>query len=542
MKKNYILLFFLLCFFNIKNICGAAFKNKSNRKTSINGANNEFRKINRKKNFSKRKLDGTGNYHYVPLKIFLDTAELEYTCSSLGHVDIIVKAMEKAKDILEGFIQLYIDTDETIDIIGTNTAGEVTNHLIEDFEIDNYDHEMFNQNIQLNNHNYFIFGKCVDILDFDEEFKEESASVILDFTNDVPDIGIVLLNKRVGYIDESKFTEDNLTNLMLHHFIRLLGFNSALVSSTFNTNLLPHTSGGEYYLKTEDPFNFDKVINYAKTYFDCTNIERINLYVDEENLDSSGELYCKYAGFEIKSLYWPKEIFAGELLTKYDYSEKKVLSGFTYAFLDSLSYLKVTKDYNRDITRFKNNGCERKCNYFDTGVYAADFWDCTVCMDGFFRAIQSSESDYECVSNDNKDYYFLYNEGDQIYKKCESAIANCQKCSSQTICTLCKRGYELEDKDGTVICEKEEDDDDGLSTGAIIGIVFGCIGFLLIVALIIICLLKRRNKENEGEIVQKDEEISEKKDGETDPKNVQDLKEDDLKVTDYNKNNEVIDS
>ena len=212
-------------------------------------------------------------------------------------------------------------------------------------------------------------------------------------------------------------------------------------------------------LKTEGSYNFDNVINYAKSYFDCSNIEKINLYVDDENLDSEGE-YCRYAGFDIKSLYWPKEIFAGELLTKYDYSEKKVLSGFTYAFLDSLSYLKVTKDYNGDITRFKNNGCERKCNYFDTGVYAADFWDCTVCMDGFFSAIKSSESDYECVSNDNKDYYFLYNEGDQIYKKCESAIANCQKCSSQTICTLCKRGYELEDKDGTVICEKEEDDDD----------------------------------------------------------------------------------
>ena len=543
MKKNYILLFFLLCFFNIKNICGAAFKNKSNRRTSINGANNEFRKKNHKKNFSKRKLDGSGNFHFVPLKIFLDTAELEYTCSSLGHVDIIVKAMNNAKDFLEGFIQIKIDTDTTIDIISTNTEGEVNSHLIkQDFKIDHYDPMFDEENIQLNNNNYFIFGKCVESLDDDKLFQEESASIILDFTYYVPDIGIVLLNKRNGYIDESKFTEDNLTNLMLHHFIRLLGFNSALVDSYFHTNYIPQESEDEYYLKTEGSYNFDNVINYAIAYFDCSNIERINLYVDNENLDSEEEEYYQYAGFDLKSLYWPKEIFAGELLTKYDYSEKKVLSGITYAFLDSLSYLKVTKDYNGDITRFKNNGCERKCNYFDTGVYAADFWDCTVCMDGFFSAIKSSESDYECVSNDNKDYYFLYNEGDQIYKKCESAIANCQKCSSQTICTLCKRGYELEDKDGTVICEKEEDDDDGLSTGAIIGIVFGCIGFLLIVALIIICLLKRRNKENEGEIVQKDEEISEKKDGEIDPKNVQDLKGDDVKIMEYSKNNEIVDT
>ena len=89
----------------------------------------------------------------------------------------------------------------------------------------------------------------MEILDFNEEFKEESASVILDFTNNVPDIGIVLLNKRDGYIDESKFTEDNLTNLMLHHFIRLLGFNSALVDDYFHTNYIPQDSDDGYYFK-----------------------------------------------------------------------------------------------------------------------------------------------------------------------------------------------------------------------------------------------------------------------------------------------------
>ena len=61
---------------------------------------------------------------------------MEYTCRDLGHVGIIIKAMENAKSILEGFLQIYIDTDETLDIISTNTAGEVTNHLIkDDFEI-----------------------------------------------------------------------------------------------------------------------------------------------------------------------------------------------------------------------------------------------------------------------------------------------------------------------------------------------------------------------------------------------------------------------
>ena len=64
-----------------------------------------------------------------------------------------------------------------------------------------------------------------------------------------------------------------------------------------------------------------------------------------------------------------------------------------------------------------------------------------------------------------------------LYKKCALEISNCQKCSSKIKCTSCYKGYELEDKDGKTICEE----DDGLSTGAIIGIVFGSVGFLLIV-------------------------------------------------------------
>ena len=83
---------------------------------------------------------------------------------------------------------------------------------------------------------------------------------------------------------------------------------------------------------------------------------------------------------------------------------------------------------------------------------------------------------------------------------------NCQKCSSKIKCTLCYKGYELEDKEGKTICEEDE----GLSTGIIIGIVFGCVWFLLIVVLIIICILKRRNKKKE-EKKKETEEIPGKK-------------------------------
>ena len=309
---------------------------------------------------------------------------------------------------------------------------------------------------------------------------------------------------------------------MLHHFIRLLGFNDKIIQAS------------DYILTKDD---YPNVFEYAEEYFNCPGIESIALTHEEE-------WYYESTDDDVYGLYFPKALFAGELLTKFEDSEEHVLSGFTWAFLKDQSYLRISNE--GELKRFgKGEGCQSNCDYFASTVYGNDFWDCSVCLDGYFRATESSESETYCEKNGNKDYYFLYNQESLIYKKCESAIANCQKCSSQTICTLCKRGYELDEEDGTVICEKEEDDDDddGLSTGAIIGIVFGCIGFLAIVALIIICLLKRRNNEKGGEIAENEEEIDDKKkDVETEPKNVQDLKEDDVKVMNYNKNNEVIDS
>ena len=87
------------------------------------------------------------------------------------------------------------------------------------------------------------------------------------------------------------------------------------------------------------------------------------------------------------------------------------------AFLDDLPYLEVNQEYANDLTRFGNNiGCQCNCDYFNGDVYGDDFWDCSVCTEGFFMAIKSSESETYCESNNNKDNYFLYNEESQIYK------------------------------------------------------------------------------------------------------------------------------
>ena len=89
-----------------------------------------------------------------------------------------------------------------------------------------------------------------------------------------------------------------------------------------------------------------------------------------------------------------------------------------------------------------------------------------------------------CISKelvDNKSYF--EDETTHKYVSC-SIIPNCTKCNSITECTECQADFDLFNEKcqmkSTEVRNKSSSSK--LSTGAIIGIVFGCIGFLLIVA------------------------------------------------------------
>ena len=113
------------------------------------------------------------------------------------------------------------------------------------------------------------------------------------------------------------------------------------------------------------------------------------------------------------------------------------------------------------------------------------------------------------IIEENKNYY--KDEKTNRYISC-SIMDNCITCESGSVCTSCQEGFILNDNK---LCHKiEEDDDDGLSTGAIIGIVFGCVGFLLIVAGIVYYLISKVFKTNKGNIpneMKDDVKISEEK-------------------------------
>ena len=320
------------------NSCKATLKQKSK---------NTYIKKNSKINFSERNLQERlrkgEELPFRPLAIYIDTAEFNVTFPEdlEEYKDNYIIAMNKAKNILEDFLEINTDINGNKSI-----KYPKIKYINFYYGITNFT-EIFSDNfLKVDVYNYYIFGK------FTNELNEESASVILDDFSEIPFVGIILFNNNTKNLDKSKLNLDYLTNLMLHHFIRLIGFNAKLREYGY----IPYDFINDTFYLPEN--RFPKVINYARKYFNCLSIDRINLLEDEENLDEYG-FYYRYAVEDIVGLYWPKRLFLGELLTKFDYPEEQVLSGFTLSFLDDLPYLRVVKNYTGGLMKFgKHKGCE----------------------------------------------------------------------------------------------------------------------------------------------------------------------------------------
>ena len=302
MKNTHILFFLFLCLSNIIKIYNSTLKQKSNPITIKNKDINRFKQRNNKKIFANRKLPDY--LTCVPLKILIDTGELFSSCPPelTGYIDNIVNAMKKAKEILEDFINICVDPSQDVNI----------EEVERDYDFSHSSDFLDNSFNLIDNYNFFIFEKFIGY-DTDNYLIGETGSLILKKYSGVPCMGIIFLN---FYIGEINLNADYLTPLMLHHFIKLFGFD------TIGTELLKE--------------NFNNVIEYAQKYFYCADIESINL-----SFGYGG----KYSDNYLIGVYWPKRLLLGELLTEYDYPEEQVLSGFTLALLKDLGYLKITKEY-----------------------------------------------------------------------------------------------------------------------------------------------------------------------------------------------------
>ena len=145
---------------------------------------------------------------------------------------------------------------------------------------------------------------------------------------------------------------------------------------------------------------------------------------------------------------------------------------------------------------------DSKINYYSCLLYS-NVKNCLECPNKE-KCTQCASLNYELVNDqtlclldtDKESNLYYYDETTNRYISC-SIMENCIKCNSGDVCLSCKEGYQINDNKKCEKINSEEDEENKLSTGEIVGIVFGCIGFLLIVIIIILLLIKKCAK-NEG--------------------------------------------
>ena len=317
----------------------------------------KHKKIKQKRNLL-RKLTVS-----VPLKIHLDFSNIEqgFPDSLLtipNSTQKIKDAINEAKTILESL--LYIEIDEGKPIV-------ITDMNKEEWGLDYWEGDIYKNFIyQANTFNYIIAFK------FDGNINNIASAKIVQQFSVIPLIGIIIINPNL--IKSKLLMPEYLKTLMLHQIIHLLGFHISIFDNVNNIEIFTsiieeeeedEETGEKYYYLSK--VCCPKVFEYLRTYFNCPELPED--YIIKLDLDQD------------KNVHWPKRYFLGELMTEFDYPEEQVLSGFTLAFLEDTTNIKVVHDYTGGLFRFgKHKGCnfidpEIKCGEnVESNIYANEFY------------------------------------------------------------------------------------------------------------------------------------------------------------------------
>ena len=182
----------------------------------------------------------------------------------------------------------------------------------------------------------------------------------------------------------------------------------------------------------------------------------------------------------------------------------KCLEGYT--FVNNSRACILQQDIDNHLVYYDNKlGIHVYCSSLISDCQKCDDREnCTTCESG-----NSLEENNKCISNELiENHKYVLDDETQKYISC-SKIDNCDTCYSITACTQCQEGYIVNNN----ICRSQSnpanDDDDGLSAGAIVGIVIGCLSFLLMIVGLLLFLIKKGklfNKQKNNITIANDEE------------------------------------
>ena len=271
------------------------------------------------------------------MRIFVETTYFEYQGSlypSLNEkVPLLKEALNGAVEGIKGLIEME-------DIGDINLFSNVNPYFFTYNNIPRWS-PIFEQGSNINS-DFLIIVKFDTIHEFPQGVLASAIPIMLDSETNRPLVGLLTIT-----VDESYFSMRRVVEyfklVLLHELTHALGFLYTMFP------YFPNGIEGTYkkvkirniertIIKTK------KVVEIAKKYFNCSNIEGVELE-DQGGIGSALS-------------HWEQRVLLGDYMGAVIYQEEMVVSEFTLALLEDTGWYKINY-YTGGLMRYgKNRGCD----------------------------------------------------------------------------------------------------------------------------------------------------------------------------------------
>ena len=399
MEKIIVLIYVLIAYINSSQDIKKSYRCGTNNK--IIPRKIESISTNKKKALYKRKLDNNNFFDEDKFNIKIETTNIEK--------EIVIYSLNKYHDIIINSIQNAAETLNSLLRSVDRDCFEFEQDFMDDAGYYYWDRSQFGINSK--NTSFFTCDYDIDLLIFYRFMNREDEKDYID--TDIithiaylrkdggqPIIGEIILNKTS--INNKRNSFEYWKYYFLHSLTHLLGYNYYMINNHL-TNMYILTKNDSYNIQRKYLYS-EKLIKVAKKYFNCDNIDGIEL---EENTES---------------IHWESRILLGEYMCNFGYELDQVISEFTLAYLEDTGYYKANYYTGGKMQYGKNKGCEfikEKCvkNYEINPKFENEFYDSVMSDNGIDPSCSSGRQSRGYFGMWIRDYipsYYQYFRRDYI--------------------------------------------------------------------------------------------------------------------------------
>ena len=285
----------------------------------------------------RRRLTEFDKDGFKKLNIYLDLNNFNY--------EIKLYKLDKYKEMLEKGMEKAVNTLTSLLKIKNITKNyKITDDQILNIGIKNWNKAIIGTDACNKNRTFLTLG--IDLVIFirfeDEEVfgvgnLASASPYYIDSNDGHPLIGLTIINKDANFTKIK--SKEYFESIIIHEFTHILGFSNYYFTTLFKNIFSKEDKHGilRFYI------NSTKVVNTARKYFNCSQIEGVELE------ESGGE--------GTFGSHWEARLLLGDYMNGVIYPEEQVISEFTLALLEDSGYYKANY-YTGGLMRFgKHKGC-----------------------------------------------------------------------------------------------------------------------------------------------------------------------------------------